>query len=102
MLADLTSSRCWQLLDQLEALGQLERREAGPFELLDQVLERELSARLKDHARARSLAQPAIWENFEYLAVLSEDWIRQNTSTYPKGVRRMGVVNPWPVAEARS
>jgi len=33
--------------------------------------------------------QPAIWENFEYLAVLSEDWMRKHTSTYPKGLRRM-------------
>jgi hypothetical protein len=33
--------------------------------------------------------QPAIWENFEYLAVLSEDWMRQHPSLYPKGVRRM-------------
>jgi hypothetical protein len=33
--------------------------------------------------------QAAIWENFEYLAVLSEDWMRQHPSLYPKGVRRM-------------
>ena len=39
----------------------------------------------------------AIWENFEYLAVLSEDWMREHASTYPKGVRRLEVHNPWPV-----
>lgn len=39
----------------------------------------------------------AIWENFEYLAVLSEDWMREHPSTYPKGVRRMQLQNPWPV-----
>ncbi|MBV8365084.1 MAG: hypothetical protein JO194_01150 [Candidatus Eremiobacteraeota bacterium] len=33
--------------------------------------------------------QQALWENFEYLAVLSEDWIRDHGSVYPKGVRRM-------------
>jgi hypothetical protein len=41
--------------------------------------------------------QNAIWENFEYLAVLSEDWIQRGPSTYPKGMRRMRFQNPWPV-----
>jgi hypothetical protein len=39
----------------------------------------------------------ASWEHFEYLAVLSEDWIRDHPSSYPQGVRRMVVHNPWPV-----
>jgi hypothetical protein len=43
-----------------------------------------------------------IWENFEYLAVLSQDWISEHASTYPKGVRRMPVSNPWPIAAATS
>jgi hypothetical protein len=42
--------------------------------------------------------QIALWENFEYLAVLSEDWMAKGTSTYPKGVRRMRIQNPWPLA----
>jgi hypothetical protein len=33
--------------------------------------------------------QAALWENFEYLAVLSEDWLRDHVSAYPKGARRM-------------
>src|SRR5215469_6288794 len=33
--------------------------------------------------------QAALWENFEYLAVLAEDWMRDHVSAYPKGVRRM-------------
>jgi hypothetical protein len=33
--------------------------------------------------------QQAVWENFEYLAVLSEDWIQTRPSTYPKDMRRM-------------
>jgi hypothetical protein len=33
--------------------------------------------------------QAAIWENFEYLAVLSEDWLREHPSLYPVGMRRM-------------
>lgn len=31
----------------------------------------------------------AVWENFEYVAVLSEDWIRDHPIAYPRGVRRM-------------
>jgi len=49
-------------------------------------------------ALAREATQlEAPWENFEYIAVLSEDWLQQHPSTYPKGVRRMRVQNPWPV-----
>jgi hypothetical protein len=33
--------------------------------------------------------QAAIWENFEYLAVLSDEWMREHPSTYPDGLRRM-------------
>lgn len=39
----------------------------------------------------------AIWESFEYLAVVSEDWMRDHPSMYPTGVRRMPLHNPWPV-----
>jgi hypothetical protein len=39
-------------------------------------------------ARAAT-GQQAVWENFEYLAVLSEDWLREHPSVYPRGVRRM-------------
>jgi hypothetical protein len=39
-----------------------------------------------------------LWENFEYLVVLSEDWRERFPSTYPKGVRRIELRNPWPIA----
>jgi hypothetical protein len=40
----------------------------------------------------------AIWENFEYLAIVSEDWMKAHPGgTYPRGVRRMQLHNPWPV-----
>lgn len=32
---------------------------------------------------------PGIWENFEYVTVLSQDWLKNFPSTYPKGVRRL-------------
>ena len=46
--------------------------------------------------------QGAIWENFEYIAVLSEDWLQHQHSTYPKGMRRMQLTNPWPIAQVRA
>lgn len=42
----------------------------------------------------------ALWENFELLTVLSEDWERLHPSVYPAGVRRLPLDNPWPVAPA--
>lgn len=42
----------------------------------------------------------ALWENFEYLAVLSEDWLRQHTTTYPRDMRRLEIHNPWPISRA--
>lgn len=35
------------------------------------------------------LGQPALWENFEYMAALSEQYRKSHASTYPEGVRRM-------------
>jgi hypothetical protein len=42
----------------------------------------------------------ALWENFEYLAVLSEDWLQEHTTTYPPDMRRMKINNPWPLPPA--
>ena len=38
-----------------------------------------------------------LWENFEYLAVIADDFVSHHGSTYPKGVRKMQLHNPWPV-----
>ena len=38
-----------------------------------------------------------IWENFEYITVLSQDWLEKYPTSYPKGVRRLQLRNPWPV-----
>ena len=41
------------------------------------------------------------WENFEYLAVLCEDWMKaMDAGSYPRGVRRMQLTNRWPVPAA--
>jgi heme/copper-type cytochrome/quinol oxidase subunit 2 len=38
------------------------------------------------------------WENFEYLAVLAEDWMaKHGAGTYPHGMRRMKLSNRWPL-----
>lgn len=34
---------------------------------------------------------PSLWENFEYLAVLAEDFTAKHPSSYPTGMRRMPV-----------
>ena len=46
-------------------------------------------------AAREATGNPAIWENFEYLTVLSDDWLRDHPTSYPKGARRMPVKR-WP------
>jgi len=48
------------------------------------------------HGRESS-GNPGIWENFELITVLSEDWLRNNPSNYPRAIRRLQPHNPWPV-----
>jgi hypothetical protein len=39
---------------------------------------------------------PGVWENFEYLTVLSQDWLAAHPNgTYPAGVRRIDPKYPW-------
>jgi hypothetical protein len=43
-----------------------------------------------------------IWENFEYLAVLSQDWLAAHPNgNYPAGVRRIDLKYPWLEADKR-
>jgi Domain of unknown function (DUF4760) len=47
-----------------------------------------------------STGRNAIWENFEYLAVLAQDWIATHPNgTYPAGVRRIELEYPWREAD---
>jgi len=39
---------------------------------------------------------PSIWENFEYITVLAEDWLKARPSSYPHGVRHLELRNRWP------
>jgi hypothetical protein len=35
------------------------------------------------------IGQPALWENFEYMAALSRAYSRENPISYPRGMQRM-------------
>ena len=39
--------------------------------------------------RIRRRLDPGIWENFEYLAMLSKEWVELTPTTYPKSMPRM-------------
>jgi hypothetical protein len=44
----------------------------------------------------RRRAGNALWENFEYLTVLAQDWIAAHAEgTYPAGVRRIDLKDKW-------
>ena len=43
-----------------------------------------------------------LWENFEYLTVLSQDWLAAHPNgTYPPGMRRIELKDEWAEADAR-
>jgi hypothetical protein len=47
-------------------------------------------------ALSRRVAGDALWENFEYLFVLSQDWVAAHPSgTYPAGLRRATLKDEW-------
>ncbi len=51
-------------------------------------------------AIAREARGSGIWENFEYVTVLSQDWLAQHPAgTYPANVRRLDVPNKWRSAD---
>jgi hypothetical protein len=43
----------------------------------------------------------SLWENFEYLTVLAQDWIAAHPSTYPRGVRRLELQDKWLEADTQ-
>ena len=53
-------------------------------------------------AIAREGIDPAIYENFEYLTVLAQDWIaKYPRGTYPPNVRRIDLPNKWLEADRK-
>lgn len=55
--------------------------------------------RLADFAALTRMASgdSGIWENFEYVTVLSQDWMKSHPSDYPRGVRRLELRSRWEV-----
>jgi hypothetical protein len=46
--------------------------------------------------RRRATGRKAIWENFEYLTVLSQDWLAAHSDgAYPGGVRHIDLKDEW-------
>jgi hypothetical protein len=43
-----------------------------------------------------------VWEMYECLVVVTFDFLRSNPATYPKGLRRLPLHNPWPIASPAS
>ncbi|HTU81195.1 MAG TPA: DUF4760 domain-containing protein [Candidatus Acidoferrales bacterium] len=53
-------------------------------------------------AMARRTMGDALWENFEYLAVLSQDWIAAHPKgSYPSGVRHLALDDEWLEADTQ-
>lgn len=53
-------------------------------------------------AIARQLKGDALWENFEYFVVLSQDWVAARPKgAYPAGVRRIALKNAWLEADVQ-
>jgi len=42
-------------------------------------------------------SSPGLFEDFEYLAVISAEWARRHPDSYARGVARMPLVNPYPL-----
>ena len=52
-------------------------------------------------AHRRMVVGDALYENFEYLAVLSDDWLTAHPhGSYPRGMRRMELCQTWPEVTA--
>ncbi|MBV8601187.1 MAG: hypothetical protein JO359_06425 [Candidatus Eremiobacteraeota bacterium] len=87
----------------LDEIGLLiKNRIVDPRLMVDQYCAIAIGAwkRLESYtALGRDASSAETWDNFEYFAVLSEDWLRRYPSTYPRGVRRMELHNPWSIAE---
>jgi hypothetical protein len=83
-----------------EGMGVLVRTGLVDRELIFQMWADTLSAAWRSLAPltaiARRRAGDALWENFEYLTVLSEDWLTAHPKgTYPAGVRRIELKDEW-------
>jgi hypothetical protein len=48
----------------------------------------------------RRTAGPALFENFEMIAVISQRWLAENRAVYPTNLPRMKLIDPWAEEDA--
>lgn len=83
-----------------ETLGVLVKAGLVERELISQVWAAQIIGAWKKLAPTTAIYRRseglAVWENFEYLAVLAQDWLAAHPNgTYPAGVRRLEVKDEW-------
>ena len=88
------------LYNWYDYIGSLIKQELVPEEAIMDVFSGILVRDWKDGEDlivvTRRVAGPGIWENFEYLVVLAEDWNESHKGTaYPKHARRLALNDRW-------
>jgi hypothetical protein len=91
--------RVFPLLRLLETLGAYTNRNVVPRELVcdmwSPVLLRTWTLSAPLIAVMRRTAGPALFENFEMIAVLSQRWLDENHQVYPRKLPRMNLIDAW-------
>jgi hypothetical protein len=87
------------LLRLFETLGSYTNRGVVPRDLLcdmwSPVLLETWTLSAPIIAILRRSAGPALFENFEMLAVISQRWLDENHEVYPRNLPRMKLIDPW-------
>jgi len=80
-----------KLIDRIMALDLYSGNAIGAWQALTPIT-----------VAARRRSGNAVWENFEYFVVLSQDWLAAHPDgTYPPGVRRIELVDELREADAQ-
>jgi hypothetical protein len=91
----VTVGNYFESLGVLVKLGLIDRDLALEMWSWNSVLAWERLAPLTAIGRRES-DDTALWEHFEYMVVLSQDWFSAHPKgTYPAGVRRIGLKDEW-------
>ena len=87
------------LLRLFETLGTYTNRKVVPWDLVcdmwSPVVVRTWTTCAPLIAVMRRKSGPALFENFEMIAVLSQRWLDEQHEVYPSSLPRMNVVDPW-------
>jgi hypothetical protein len=91
----ITVGNYFESLGVLVKLGLIDRELALEMWSYNSVLAWEQLAPLTAMGR-RETDDAALWENFEYMTVLSQDWVAAHPEgSYPVGVRRIQLKDEW-------